>query len=269
VDSHSRRWSPARIVWRWSCILWIGPLLGLLTGLILVFGFLKVNVTTQSSFNLGFIPESVDVEPFTKDLRSEFESESTWIEVRRKLGQDQALIKTPLWWLRSRIKLLDVPKGSGNLNMLFTYHTEYGLDELKYAFEKVSIEVVPRVKEKYVEGWLAKINARLGEIEVFQRVEESEGKNVDSHEIPFAEEREDLEVDRKLLLENEEEYLGREVGLPGTFGSWPSWWKAPPKFSIFVFMCVGYGILAILPLMYMLEGLWPRDRATEGVRLVS
>lgn len=257
-----RRWLPARLIWRWGALLWIGPLLGLLSGLVLVFGFLMENETYQAGFHAGSLPHGVDLEPFLTDLRSD----STLIEVQRQLDRDGSYFKTPIWWLRQRIKVESLSTmGVGSIEMLLTHHTLSGRERLSRAFEETAREILPRLRAKYVVGWLEQIDARAAEIQLVVKAAEAERELEYRSDIPFIDESEQLENDRESLL-LDQPYLGSEISLPGSFGSLPPWWRSPPKWVILVGRCTGYGLMAVFPLVVVLEWMWPLRRAPEAVK---
>jgi hypothetical protein len=258
------RWLPARLIWRWGSLLWIGPLLGLLTGLVLVFVFLKKNKTVGMHTRVGDIPVNADAETFLADMRGELGSEATLMKIQRHLDQDGAILKTPLWWIRSRIYLdtRESPKHfNDDIGVFYTCHSYEGIDNLSEAFQAAAKEVVPRVRARYVEGWLKQIDVRLGEIDKAYKVAEAKGKIIYRNDIPFIDEREKLENDRLSLLHDEN--LGRKGGLAASFSGTPPWWKSPPEWAIFVCRCAGYGLLAVFPAMLLLEKLWPRRPARK------
>ena len=263
MHSDPRRWLPARLIWRWGALLWLGPSLGLLAGLVLVFGFLKENETAQINFDVGWIPKDVNVEPFFADLRSELGSENTLIKVQRQLHRDASFL-TPLWWLRPRIQVKSSDASVGTVKVLFIHHLESGQEDLSDAFEKVAKEVVPRMRAKYVGGWVEKIDARLGEIRLAVKAAESKREQVERDDIPFIDESEQLENDREGIL-MEDAIVGSELSLPGSFYV-PRWWQSPPKWAILIGMCAGYGLMAVFPAVIVLEMMWPLRRAPEDVR---
>jgi hypothetical protein len=257
VIADAGRWLPARLIWRWGALLWIGPLLGLITGLVLVFVFFKKNETVEGNVRVGHIPDIVDANTFLADMRSELESDATFVEVQRNLDQDDGFLKTPLWWIRSRIVLdqKEVPKKHNDyMNVFYTHHNYEGCEDLSTAFQEAAKVVVPRVREKYIEGWLKQIDARLGEIDAAYKVAEVEKKLRD---FPYFDEKYDLENDRETLL-IDDEHLGKEISLPGSFGGYPPWWKSPPEWAIYICKCTGYGLLAVFPAILILEKLRPR-----------
>jgi hypothetical protein len=261
----SGRWLPARLIWRWGSLLWIGPLLGLLTGLVLVFVFLKKNETVGMTTRVGDIPINADAETFREDMRRELGSEATLMIIQRHLDQDGAIIKTPLWWIRSRI-YLDTREMSKQFNddiiVFYTCHSYEERYNLSEAFQAAAKEVVPRVRARYVEGWLKQIDVRLGEIDKAYKVAEAKGMILYRNDIPFIDEREKLENDRLSLLYDDEN-LGRKGGLAASSRGPPPWWKSPPEWAIFVCRCAGYGLLAVFPAMLLLEKLWPRRPARK------
>jgi hypothetical protein len=259
------RWLPARLIWRWGSLLWIGPLLGLLTGLVLVFVFLKKNETVGMTTRVGDIPVNADAETFRADMRGELGSEATLMIIQRHLDQDGAILKTPLWWIRSRIHLNTREMSeqfNDDIGMFYTCHSYEERVNLSEAFQAAAKEVVPRVRARYVEGWLKQIDVRLGEIDKAYKVAEAKGKILYRNDIPFIDEREKLENDRLSLLYDDEN-LGRKGGLAASSGGPPPWWKSPPEWAIFVCRCAGYGLLAVFPAMLLLEKLWPRRPARK------
>ncbi len=257
------RWLPARLIWRWGALLWIGPLLGLLTGLVLVFVFLKKNETVEEHIRVGCIPHNADAKTFLADMRGELGSDATLRKVQSHLDQDGAILKTPLWWIRSRIYLdtKEVPKQfNDEMTVFYTCHSDIGRDDLSDAFQEAAKEVVPRVRAKYSEGWVKQIDVRLEEIDKAYKDAELKREIIYRSDIPFIDERDDLENDRVSLL-IDDELLGIYIGLPGSFAGTPPWWKSPPEWAIFVCRCAGYGLLAVFPAMLLLEKLWPRRPA--------
>lgn len=246
--------------------MWIGLSLGLLVGLVLVFGFLKENETARISFDVGWLPKGVNVEPFFADLRSELRSENTLIKVRRQLDRDASFLNTPLWWLRPRIKVESLDAPTSTINVLFTHHMVSGREELSDAFGKVAEEVIPRMRAKYIGGWVEKIDARLGEIRLAVKAAESKRELVDRDDIPFIDESEELENDREGIL-MEDSVVGSEISLPGSFYV-PRWWQSP-NWVILIGMCAGYGLMAVFPTVIVLEMMWPLRRAPEGGELAA
>jgi len=246
--------------------VWIAPTLGLLTGLVLVFGFLQANETDSLSFDAGNLPRGVGLEPFLKELRSELVADGSLIEIQRQLDGQDSVVKTPIWWLRQRIKVesVDASDGSGAIEMRFTHHTRPGWERLTEAFEETARKVVPRIRAKHVGGWSEKIDTRLAEIQLAVKEAESQRELVYRDDIPFIDESEDLERDRE-MLSMEDPYLGAELSLPGSFAGIPPWWKSPPKWTLFVGRCVVFGLLAVFPLVIILEMLWPLRRSPVEV----
>lgn len=230
----------------------------------MVFGFLHENETVDVSFNAGNVPQGVDTKPFFTDLRSDLESENTLIEIRRHFDRDGTFIPTPIWWLRKRIELapLDASRGIDSIDMRFTHHTESGRDALSDAFEEVAKEVLPRIRAKHTKDWLNSIDARLGEIQLAVKEAEAERELNYRKDIPFIDESEQLENDRE-GISLDQNYLGYELGLPGTFGASTPWWKSPPKWAVFIGKCAGCGLMAVFPLMIILELMRPLRVHTE------
>lgn len=255
-----RRWLPARLVWRWGALLWIGPLLGLVVGLVLVFGFLKENETMTAEFDTGYLPGGLDREPYLAALRSELESESFMVEVQSRLDRDRPLIKTPLWWLRPRVQL-EVVRASW-FSVRFTHHSWSGRQRLFESFEAVARERVPRVRARFVEGWREKIDERLVEIEVVKPAAEAMRKIPGRAEIPFLYEYEQLEGDR-LALSMKQPLPGQGFVGWNPPGGYSPWWKSPPTWAVLIGMCAGYGLMAVFPAMIIFELMWPRRHAPE------
>jgi len=255
---------------RWSALLWLGPLLGLLTGLILVFGLLKANKSTRNNYDAGFIPACVDWDPYLTNLQAELASESTLIAVQRQLDRDRSLFKTPRWFLRRRTNRISSNSsegrewGRGEINVTFIHHSEEGCERLADAFQAVAMDVVPRVRGNYTEGWLEQIDERLAEIAEIVRAAESEREVFFRSDVPLIDESEQLEQDREVLL-LDEPWLGHEIALPGSFAGVPPWWKEPPEWALLVAKCAGYGLLAVLPAVFVLEALRPRRSPRQGV----
>lgn len=266
MDTSRQRWLPARLVRRWGALLVVGPLVGLLAGLTLVFVFLKKNRSDHLSVEAGLIPSCVDGRAYLAELGDELGSEATLIAVQRRLA-DKGLGKRPLWWLRSRIVVRSTPASMrqhwGYVDVEFTHHSFDGLRALREAFSDVSTELVPRVRMKHQGAWIPLIDARLREIDEAYHAAAAEREIFYRKDIPFVDERDELEDAREFFSEVpiEDQSLGEILTLPGTFFT-PPWWKS--EWALFIVKCTGYGLMSALPVILVFEALWPRREKRLG-----
>ena len=224
ADPH--RWLPARLVWRWGALLWIGPLLGLMVGLVLVFGLLKKNYTMTARFVASDQPVSLDQEAHPADLRSVLQSERFLIEMQRRLDRDGPLLKTPLWWIRARVQLESVEASEDGFwfTMRFNHHDPSGPRQLFQEFEALAMGTGRRERE------------RSGERDQLVSLTEQ----------PF--------LGRAFAV--------RETRIASRSSS-SKWWSLP-DWAVLIGMCAGYGLMAVFPAVILLEQLWPRRHAPES-----
>ncbi|MCH7227463.1 hypothetical protein [Haloferula sp. A504] len=245
--------------------------MGLLTGVVLVMVFLKANQSRRVDLEVGVLPAGVDTSPYMANLRDELASNATLIALQTNLSGEGEYWTPPLFWLRPRARVSSSSKQSGpngttwgQIHVIFTHHSEDGLNRLDEAFQAASRRVVRRVRSEYGDQWRSQLKARLDEIHEAMRIAESKGGIAGRDDIPLANEQERLEDDLQWLMGDGA--LGYELKIVGSIPCGPPapWWQSPPAWVILTAKCAGYGLLAAFPAMFALEGLRPRRDGPEA-----
>lgn len=255
---HVGRWQLGPLIWRWISVLWLSPLLGLIVGLVLVFGFRRANVVNVYDLYIGPVPQSVDANDFLEEVKSQFASDHMFLKLRKQLDIEKNFFRTPIWWLKTRIDLAELEYLNQQNNAVIlrlTHPTSDGCSSLSEAFGEAAKDILLELRASHEKRWLPEIDARLKELQDQLQAAKAQNKEDDFsyHEELFA-----LEMDRDMLIQDDSDLMVLQT-FPGSYYS-PPWWKSPPQSMILIAMCCGYGLMAFFPSIFILEYLFPRKK---------
>lgn len=236
-------------------------MLGLVTGVVLVFGCFVENENATSFIKIGWLPDSAQALDLAQSISVELEGDGFLDKVRHRLGAGTGNLVEPKWWMRRQFR---IEFGAGGLRVETRHPSLERASEMASAFEEEGNELSGDLYEPIRRSTLEKVERRLREIEEELRVAASfsDDRAYDETWERLLPERVRLEGDRILLGGDPEadKEIRTSYSIGCAFGSYclPPWWQDPPPWSLFLARCTGYGLLAAFPAVFLLELVRPR-----------
>lgn len=261
MDARRQRWLPGFLLRRWWHVFWIGPLVGLITGAVLVLGFQRANQTDTRYVIAGILPWTLDTNRYIEVLSDELEGDETLIKVRQEIAE-RGGHEPPLWWLRDRIKVDREYEGKEELLVRFAHPSQVEMERMMLAFGTVAEGITKQRFEEFRAEWVIELDE---EIRVLRRQRDEFIRSVDPDQSdgwPLSDRLYEVEGSRE-ALGWQQKYVGSVVRslLPGSYGPGPRYgwtWDTLAPWVILVGKCTGYGLLAAFPAVFLLEAVRPR-----------
>ncbi|BCX46935.1 hypothetical protein HAHE_08430 [Haloferula helveola] len=232
-------------------------MVGLSTGLALVLGFLKGNEVQSLDVYAGIVPDHADGITYLERVRSKLGSDEVIASLQDQLEEDGGGWR-PRFWLRSRVRAVSssVDGLKGRIHMRFTHHSEVGQIQQIRAFEAITHDVIAPIRNEYVDQWAAEMENEFEDVDNRIRSRELQEENPSAELVALGERWMLLAMTLGRIRDDSVGGLRGISAAPGVSGK--AWWKSVPPWAILIAKCTGYGLLAVIPGMFLCEALFPR-----------